>query len=112
MAATVGPHGLSGDCDPSTPPGGGEVVARAEAPMDVVVDHTDVLHERVHILVREREVEDPHVLRDPLAVRRLGDQRNVALDAPAEQHLGVRPRRCAIRVTVSLARWRPWPSGL
>src|SRR5438132_4141863 len=43
-----------------------------------------------HVLVREREVEDLHVLRDPLAVRRLRDQRNVALDAPAEQHLGRR----------------------
>src|SRR5438552_2531110 len=32
----------------STPPGAGAVVDRAEASMDVVVDHADVLHKRVH----------------------------------------------------------------
>src|SRR4029450_9060045 len=44
-----------------------------------------------HVLLGEGEVEDLRVLRDPFAVRRLRDQRNVALDAPAEQHLGGRP---------------------
>src|SRR6266540_6163118 len=43
-----------------------------------------------HVRVGEREVEDLRVLRDPVAVRRLRDRRDVALDAPAEQHLGRR----------------------
>jgi hypothetical protein len=39
------------------------------------------------VLVREREVEDLAVLGDPLAVGRLRDDRDLALEAPAEQDL-------------------------
>jgi hypothetical protein len=47
MAATVASRPFGG-LRHFNASGRGEVVARAEAPMDVVVDHTDVLHERVH----------------------------------------------------------------
>jgi hypothetical protein len=62
-----------------------------------------------HVLLREGEVEDLGVLRDPLTVRRLRDERNVALDAPAEQYLGRRapealrdPCRCFARDVVTV----------
>ena len=43
-----------------------------------------------HVRFGQREVEDLRVLREPVAVRRLRDQGNVTLDAPAKQHLGRR----------------------
>ena len=43
--------------------------------------------ELCHVLVGEREVEDPRVLLDALSVSRLGDHRNAVLHAPAQQHL-------------------------
>jgi hypothetical protein len=66
-----------------------------------------------NVLVRQGEVEDLRVLRDQLAVPRLRDRRNAALDAPTEEHLGGRPpETMRDRVTVLLARWGPVPSGL
>jgi hypothetical protein len=44
-----------------------------------------------NVLVRQGEVEDLRVLRDQLAVPRLRDRRNAALNASAEEHLGGRP---------------------
>src|SRR4051812_26965897 len=43
--------------------------------------------QRRHVLVREREVEDARVLLDALAVRRLRQDHEVALEAPADQDL-------------------------
>src|ERR1700750_925678 len=43
-----------------------------------------------HVLVGQLEVEHLRVLRAAVALRGLRDQRNLALDAPAEQHLGRR----------------------
>jgi hypothetical protein len=73
------------------------------------------LVESCHVLVRQLEVEDLTVLGEALAVRRLRDDRDLALEAPAEQHLRRRapcPSRCAMQFAVSLERWRPEPSGL
>src|SRR3954451_1608592 len=43
--------------------------------------------QRRHVLVREREVEDARVLLDALAVRRLRQDHEVALETPADQDL-------------------------
>jgi hypothetical protein len=40
-----------------------------------------------HVLVGQGEVEDLSVLADSLALGRLGDDRNIVLKAPAQQHL-------------------------
>ena len=44
-----------------------------------------------HVLGGQGEVEDLSVLADSLAVGRLGDDRNIVLKAPPQQHLGGRP---------------------
>jgi hypothetical protein len=42
----------------------------------------------------------------------LGMTGRIVLNAPTQEHLcGVRPTRCATRLTVSLERWRPVPRG-
>src|SRR4051794_6242278 len=47
--------------------------------------------ELCHVVVGEAEVEDLRVLLDPLAVRRLRDDRDVVLDGPAQEDLRRRP---------------------
>jgi hypothetical protein len=56
----------------------------------VCAARTVKLVELCHVLVREREVEDLPVLGDTLAMGRLRDDRDLALDRPAKEYLGRR----------------------
>jgi hypothetical protein len=69
--------------------------------------------ERRDILLREGEVEDSGVVLDALAVGGLGEDREVALQTPADEDLRrCRRTRSAIRRMLAWRRWCPVPSGL
>jgi hypothetical protein len=65
-----------------------------------------------HVLICQGEVEDLRVSWIRSRWVDLGMTGRIVLNAPTQEHLcGVRPTRCATRLTVSLERWRPVPRG-